>query len=481
MAWQDEIGGASYTPPSGKKIEFNFEPGLSRKTPLKTAENTFPDVDGAEIQSLGLGGKKFPMTAIFSGGDCLTLASEFEEALCERGIGVLEHPIYGKLNVVPTGEIERNDDLVTSLNESRVKATFAETIVDESFPDGEIAAVDDLDDAADAYEDKAAESFDETIETADIEDQMQLQSVLKAHTDAIFKGIDKIMAKVDKVLETTRKIQKKIQTLKKNIQKMLSSVDKMVAAATEIATAVIQIARLPSEIAIDAMAKIEGYATIATSILNNVKKDPVGAKAIKNQFAATSVALGGIVAASAFGVAKCALKASRATASARASKNSGGAAAGQNAAKTTNASSARGALAAKGGADGSTMARVSAGGFASRADALRAAEQIAALFETYKSYMDAQTAKNAFVDSGEGYAALLETVVASVKIIQTYSFSLPTTRIKKLGRDRQTIELLAELYGAEGFSRLDEFIMDNKLNADEIVLLPMGREVRYYA
>lgn len=458
MAWQDEIGGASYTAPSGKKIEFNFESGLSRKTPLKTAENTFPDVDGAEIQSLGLGGKKFPMTAIFSGGDCLTAASEFEDALCERGVGVLEHPIYGKLNVVPTGEIERSDDLVSSLNESHVKVTFAETIVDESFPDGEVAAVDDLDAAAVAYEDAAAESFADMIETASIDDQLQLQSVLKAHTDAIFKGIDKIMAKVDKGLETTRKIQKKIQTLKKNIQKMLSSVDKMVAAATEIATAIIQIARLPSEIAIDAMAKIEGYATIATSILNNVKKDPVGAAALKNQFAATSAALGGIVAANAFGVAKSALKASKAPADGQAAGGSGSS-----------------------GAGGSTMARVSGGGFASRADALQTAEQIAALFENYKNYMDAQTAKNAFVDSGESYAALLETVVTSVKIIQTYSFSLPTTRIKKLGRDRQTIEFLCELYGAEGFSRLDEFIMDNKLNADEIVLLPMGREVRYYA
>lgn len=475
MAWADEIATAAYTSPSGKKIEFNFASALTRKTPLKTAENVFPDVDGAEIQSLGLGGKKFPMTALFNGGDCLTQASDFEDALCERGVGVLEHPIYGKMNVVPTGEIERIDDLVSSLNESHVKVTFAETIVDESFPDGEVAAVDDLDAAAAAYEDAAAESFADMIETASIDDQLQLQSVLKAHTDAIFKGIDKIMAKVDKVLETTRKIQKKIQTLKKNIQKMLSSVDKMVAAATEIATAIIQIARLPSEIAIDAMAKIEGYATIATSILNNVKKDPVGAAAIKNQFAATSAALGGIVAANAFGVAKSALKASRAPAGGQASGGGNGSAGGNS------GSASGGNTSGSGSSGGSTMARVSGGGFASRADALQAAEQIAALFENYKNYMDAQTAKNAFVDSGEGYAALLETVVTSIKIIQTYSFSLPTTKIKKLGRDRQTIELLCELYGAEGFSRLDEFIMDNKLNADEIVLLPMGREVRYYA
>ena len=55
MAWADEISEAVYTAPSGKRIVFNYESALSRSTPLKTAEHTVPDVDGAEVQSLGLG------------------------------------------------------------------------------------------------------------------------------------------------------------------------------------------------------------------------------------------------------------------------------------------------------------------------------------------------------------------------------------------------------------------------------------------
>ena len=43
------------------------------------------------------------------------------------------------------------------------------------------------------------------------------------------------------------------------------------------------------------------------------------------------------------------------------------------------------------------------------------------------------------------------------------------------------MELLCELYGQEGFTRLDQFIVDNRLTTDEIVCIPMGREVRYYA
>jgi hypothetical protein len=47
-----------------------------------------------------------------------------------------------------------------------------------------------------------------------------------------------------------------------------------------------------------------------------------------------------------------------------------------------------------------------------------------------------------------------------------------------LDRDRQVIELCAELYGTTDY--LDEFIMQNKFNIDEIELLPMGKKVSYY-
>jgi hypothetical protein len=47
-----------------------------------------------------------------------------------------------------------------------------------------------------------------------------------------------------------------------------------------------------------------------------------------------------------------------------------------------------------------------------------------------------------------------------------------------LDRDRQVIELCAELYGTTDY--LDDFITSNNFNADEIELLPMGKKVSYY-
>jgi hypothetical protein len=84
-----------------------------------------------------------------------------------------------------------------------------------------------------------------------------------------------------------------------------------------------------------------------------------------------------------------------------------------------------------------------------------------------------------FVDSTPvSYLALHELVYTSVLLIINASFALPMQKTITLDRDRQVIELCAELYGTTDY--LDEFIMENNLNIDEIELLPMGKKVSYY-
>lgn len=460
MAWAEDISEAVYTAPSGKRIVFGYDSALSRSTPLKTAEHTFPDVDGAEIQSLGLGGKKFPMTAIFSGGECLSLADAFEAALCERGYGTLEHPIYGKHTVVPTGTIERTDDLVSALNESRVKITFSETLT-ESLPLSKLAAEDALDASMNRYENVASSSFLNLIVTGSVDDELQLQGVMTTQDNSLFKGITKLCEKCSNITEKQSLLQR-LNEFKLNVTNWVSKVDTLASKAQEIATVVIKTARLPSEIAVEGMAKIEGYSSVIKDLLNNVKMDPVGANAIKNQFAATSTMVGAMVASLSFGVAKSAKEG--ASASDEENENS--------------------EIAVNYGSAGSSGSRAvgqsNAGKILSRGDVFAIADAVAVQFEVYKDYIDAQVAKDAFVDTGESYEAVLETVIKSVQMLHEVAFDLPMARTIKLGKDRQLYELLCELYGKQGFDRADEFIMDNGLNADEIELIPMGREVRYY-
>lgn len=457
MAWAEDISEAVYTAPSGKRIVFGYDSALSRSTPLKTAEHTFPDVDGAEIQSLGLGGKKFPMTAIFSGGECLSLADAFEAALCERGYGTLEHPIYGKHTVVPTGTIERTDDLVSALNESRVKITFSETLT-ESLPLSKLAAEDALDAAMNRYENAASSSFLNLIVTGSVDDELQLQGVMTTQDNSLFKGITKLCEKCSNIKEKQSLLQR-LNEFKLNVTSWVSKVDTLASKAQEIATVVIKAARLPSEIAIGAMAKVEGYSSVIKDFLNNAKKDPVGANAIKNQYAATSTMVGAMVASLSYGVAKSAKEGA---------SESGG------------SSGSLSSVSSSGGSGNVAGVQANAGKILSRGDVFAIADAVTAQFEIYKNYIDSQVAKNAFVDTGESYEAVLETVIKSVQMLHEVAFDLPMARTIKLGKDRQLYELLCELYGKQGFDRVDEFIMDNGLNADEIELIPMGREVRYY-
>lgn len=457
MAWAEDISEAVYTAPSGKRIVFGYDSALNRSTPLKTAEHTFPDVDGAEIQSLGLGGKKFPMTAIFSGGECLSLADAFEAALCERGYGTLEHPIYGKHTVVPTGTIERTDDLVSALNESRVKITFSETLT-ESLPLSKLAAEDALDAAMNKYENAASSSFLNLIVTGTVDDELQLQGVMRTQDNSLFKGIAKLCEKCSNIKEKQSLLQR-LNEFKLNVTSWVSKVDTLASKAQEIATVVIKTARLPSEIAIGAMAKVEGYSSVIKDFLNNAKKDPVGVNAIKNQYAATSTMVGAMVASLSYGVAKSAKEGASA---------SGG------------SSGSLSSFNSSGGFGNEAGVQANAGKILSRGDVFAIADAVAVQFEVYKDYIDGQVAKNAFVDTGESYEAVLETVIKAVEMLHEVAFDLPMARTIKLGKDRQLYELLCELYGKQGFDRVDEFIMDNGLNADEIELIPMGREVRYY-
>ena len=447
MAWNEEITEAAYNSPSGKRQTFIFE-SVSRETDLKTAAYTFPEMDGQEIQSLGVGGRRFPCVCIFTGEDCLKQADAFEELLKERGNGILEHPIYGRVDVVPTGTIKRSDDLVSKLNESTIEITFAETIVLKNFPDSSILGADQINAALGSFDDAAADEFSGLIEGKSITDKLQLNSIADTQKKSIFKDFSSF---VDSIGDAADGIRQKMNDTKAAINQLTKGADTLVNNSASFARAILQLARFPSKVAVSAMQKVTGYMTTITSIVNNAKKDPVGINAIKNQFAVTNVAWAGMVAALSSGVSLTAEKQKGAS------------------------------VPTVGGNDGSSGGgQVANGAMKSRAEVMEAVAQIESAFVAYKQYCDKIVATDSFVDCSDTYENLLNVVVLSEKLLIENSFSLPSVKIIKLDRDRQVVELLCQLYGEDGFNRMDEFINDNALTADEIVCLPMGREVKYY-
>lgn len=127
MTWQDRLKEGAYIAPSGNRYVFAYE-DLSRSFDKKTSSHDFPSAIGTYVQDNGRTGRKYPLTAFFSGANCDTDADAFEDALAEIGRGKLEHPIYGTVDVVPFGTVTRNDALKTAANQSVVEVTFWETI-----------------------------------------------------------------------------------------------------------------------------------------------------------------------------------------------------------------------------------------------------------------------------------------------------------------------------------------------------------------
>lgn len=141
MSWEDNLREAAYISPLGFRITFLYE-DVSRNLGRKTTGFEFPAMNGTQVQDLGTTGKKYPLRLFFSGPDCDVQALRFEAEVQESGVGRLEHPMYGIVNVIPYGSINRRDDLKTKANQAVIELVFWETIIE--IYAGSITALADL-------------------------------------------------------------------------------------------------------------------------------------------------------------------------------------------------------------------------------------------------------------------------------------------------------------------------------------------------
>ena len=456
--WTDKIQDVKYTSPSGKSFAFVFE-DVEKETDLKTATFTFIEKDGAYIQSLGRAGRRFPMVCIFVGQYCMDSADEFETALEERGYGELQHPIYGTRKVVPTGTIKRKDNLVSETNQSTVEITFSETITDDTFPESSVSSEDDIDTKLSDYEDSAAADFADNISADTASETLKGVATMTAQKQALSDNL-KSLAKKNPSAWT------KFQT---TIKALESSIEKIFTNAINAARQVLNILKTPSRLLISLKAKLEGYTNLINQIITQFSTDPIGINNIKNQFVASRLVAFSALAEVASGIAITASKTTTTTDTSTSSDDS----------ESSEDSESSGDTTIKDSESSSDTATASSSpAFKSRSEAVEVAESLIDLLESLQDFQDARVANNSFTDTGGSYEKLVAVVYASVKSIINTAFSLPTQRTITLDRDRQVVELVAELYG--DLDKIDDFIQENNLNADTIELLPMGTEIVYY-
>jgi prophage DNA circulation protein len=478
---------AKYTSPGGGEAVFEYET-VSRETELKTGVFTFPGVDGAHVQHQGMGARSFPLSCIFSGAACMDEADAFETMLIETGVGELRHP-YGTIKVTPTGNIKREDDLVGGINQSTVTVTFTETLTDDAGEGGlEAAAADDIEKKEEEFSEAAEEDFarglttdaegtsvadkygaDEDGPDMTIEEQLAAQSALEQQTQIIVENLEPLAAADKKAypewLASVKELKDKIQNMYKKTLDAAGKVEKFYAKALGIARLTLRIMKTPARLANSLALKIAGYSQVTAQLINQFKNDPFGVRKIANAYTIARLGLTAALASIASGAAISVAEAAAVSA------------------KSGSAGNARAASGAAGAAvvSGGSGAAKSGGGVMSREAAVEAAAAVEKLFEATAVFSDGKIAQNTFIDNDARASLLLrELTEQSIQLIVEAAFSLAMQKTVTLGRDRQVIELCAELYGSVETSVIDGFIQQNNLNIDEIGLIPMGREVSYY-
>lgn len=420
MTWLDRIGEAAYTSPKGTRKTFAFV-DVSSEIDRRTAAFEFPGVDGAYIQDNGSGERRFPLACIFSGPECDVEAKAFEDLLLERGAGVLDHPLYGRKNVVPFGTITRRDDLVSAANQTILEVVFWSTL-GAVYPSSRLSP---------KLEVSAALRRAGPALGADFASAMNLASEARRQ-NAKLTVLD-VLRNVQGALAAASSATESVNRGFRQLQSAVNfGIDVLIGQPLLLAEQLLNLITAPSRALAGIQSRLDGYRNLLDRLL------------------AASPSSGG---APPPALERIALRLS-------------------NDFHTADLCS--------GGAVLGSVSSVLETTFTAKPGALEAAEAILAREAERTAWRDSRFADLGQIDTGAGYPALQETTALAVGYLVEISFSLVPERAVVLDRPRALIELCGELYGSVADERLDFLVSTNDLSGAEILELPRGKRVVFY-
>jgi len=134
MSYIDRIERLTYQSPKRKTFDLEFD-DLARNIQRKTAINEFPYQNIANVQDLGMGNLKIPIRCYISGNDYDLEADRFFKALNEQGSGILDHPRWGSIDVIPIN-ITQSESFIDGLGRAIFEIEFVEFFPDaNNFPE----------------------------------------------------------------------------------------------------------------------------------------------------------------------------------------------------------------------------------------------------------------------------------------------------------------------------------------------------------
>lgn len=419
MSWIDRLAEAAYTSPAGTRMRFAYE-DVSSEVEKRTAVFMFPGIDGSYVQDNGQSERRFPLRCIFQGADCDLEAAAFEALLLERGQGTLEHPLYGKRNVVPYGSITRRDDLTSGANQSIIEVIFWSTI-GAVYPSSGFSPKGQLVQSLG----KSAEALSKNFAKAT---NLQTEARRAAAKLSVREALRNVQASLQKVAAVTDSVNREFRRLQNEIN---FGLDVLIGQPLLLAQQMMNLATLPARALAGILSRLESYANLLDRMVQSSASSPADASVIP------------------------ALRVRRSN--------------------EFHMASLMGSAAIQG-----SVTSVTENTFNAKPEAIAAAEEIIGQADALALWSDQRYADLEQIDEGEGYQALQETVALAVGFLVEISFSLVPERAIVLDRPRNIIDVSAEIYGSVD-DRLDFLISTNKLTGSGIIELPRGRKVVYYA
>jgi hypothetical protein len=431
MAWQDRLLPAGYVAPSGRQFEFTYEVLVTAVNKRTTAFH-FPNLPGTHVQDLGPDGRRLAWRIYFNGADYDTEASAFLDAVEEIGPGVLQHPQYGDINAIPFGEILRRDDLVREAGQAVVDITLF-AIIDINTPQAAQNPTTAIQSGVTALN-NAVEG--ETIARWGALDTLH-RSLLSVRSSELFKDVNATLGEVSQISATVSSQFNAIYDT------TISTVFDLTAVPLDLITRVRQVIHLPATAQGQLSDRFGLFdqllgRVVARNVTTNVlPNDPAPANALANDvmFAYNAVA-GSCLAV----------------------------------ANTPIASSSQ----------LTQTAIINNNELSTREQAIEAINAVQAQFDTVNAWREANQEAIGVPDTGAAYQALQAMVAITTGTLLSQAFILPSQRTIILDRDRNLIELVAQLYGTVDNARIDQFINLNDLGGDEFGEIKAGRRIVYY-
>ncbi len=420
MSWKDRLRpNLTLISPQGNVFEPLWS-GNSRSMEKKLGIFEFPKIKGLKIQDLDVGGVSYPLTFFFEGLNHDQEANRFFKACKERGPWEVNHPVRGGLSLQLVS-VSESIEPVTSGNITVIESEWLEP--------QEIAIVGPMPQVAAQIQAQtiiANNSAANQLDTNILQDTAGFVKRIQTETN---KLTQKITAGLKTLTEPVAEINSSILAIQRSIQGVITQATVDVLA---LGGQIQQLIQLPSLASTDIQVRLTTYGAMIADIFTLFPSDDDLES--KNTISLHEVALSAAITA----VAQI----------------------------------------------------VSTGTLETRSQAVETIETTSQLFSDITDALDnvqdlfqAKTIDLQYFSQSDSFADSALITALGIQYLQQALFDLAIERRITLKSPRSPIEITITEYGdlGENDSNFDLFLESNRLQGNDILLLPAGREVVVYA